>query len=89
MPRRKIRIIDVLFWTAVIGSDIVVYVILGTLLMSYEDRFDDSKGEFWSLGSMDTREKIIYISYRGWMFLNAVGIVYIAYRIYKRIKFSK
>ncbi|MDP2388506.1 MAG: hypothetical protein Q8M29_19185 [Bacteroidota bacterium] len=89
MISRKIRIIDILFWVAVIGSDILVYVILGALLMSYEDRFDDSKGEFWSLASMDTREKIIYISYRGWMVLNAIGIIYIVYRIYKRIKLRK
>ena len=89
MTLRKIRIIDLIFWSAIIGSDIFVYTFLGTLLMSYEDRFDGSKGEFWSLGSMDTREKIIYISYKGWMVLNVIGIVYIAYRIYKRIKLSK
>lgn len=89
MPTRKIRVIDIVFWTAIIGSDIFVFLILGTLLMSYEDRFDESKGEFWSLASMDAREKIIYISYKGWMVLNAIGIFYILYIVYKRIKSTR
>ena len=33
--------------------------------MGYDDNYDSSKGEYWSLSSMNSTEKMIYICYNG------------------------
>jgi hypothetical protein len=57
MAKTKIRLIDIIFWIAIIGADLFVFIILGLLLMGYDDNYDSSKGEYWSLASMSTTEK--------------------------------
>jgi hypothetical protein len=86
MIKRKIRFIGIFYWVAIIGADIFVFILLGVLLMGYDDNYDSSKGEYWSLGSMNTTEKIIYIAYNGWILINIISILYIGFRIYRRIK---
>ena len=62
MIKTKICFIDVIHWLAIIGADLFVYIVLGLLLMGYDDNYDSSKGEYWSLESMDSTEKIIYFA---------------------------
>jgi hypothetical protein len=82
----KIKLIDILYWAAFIAADIFIFLILSLLLMGYDDSYDISKGEYWSLSSMNTTEKLIYIFYLIWIGLNTIGLVYLGYKIYKRIK---
>lgn len=86
MFKTKIRIIDVFYWLAIIGTDIFVYIIFGLLLMGYDDNWDSSKGEYWSLASMNNAEKIIYFGLQTWNIINIGGVIYIGWKIYKRIK---
>lgn len=86
MAKFKVRFIDVIYWLAIIGADIFVFIILGLLLMGYDDNYDSSKGEYWSLASMNKTERIIYICYNAWIVLNLIGLIYIGYKIYKRTK---
>jgi hypothetical protein len=86
MDKFQIRLKDILIWFAIIAVDIFVFIILGFLLMNYDDFYDSSKGEYWSLESMNSTEKIVYICYNAWIVLNIIGLLYIGRKIYKKIK---
>ena len=88
MTKTRIRIFDIVFWLAIIGADFSIFFILGILLMSYDDNYDSSKGEYWSLSSMNTTEKVFYVCYNTWIVLNIIGAIFIGRKIYKRIKNS-
>jgi hypothetical protein len=85
MPNFKIRFIDLLYWLAIIGADLFVFIILGILLMGYDDNYDSSKGGYWSWTSMNTSQKMIYAAYLGWIILNIIGLVYIVFKLYRQI----
>ena len=93
MGNVKKQIVTIICWLIIIAADYFVFAILGLLLMRYEDFWDDSKGEIWSLASMTLTEKLIYISYNIWIILNIIGFIcmlaYTGKKIYKRIKNSK
>ena len=72
---------NILIGTILILFDIVVYLFLGLALMQYDDFYDESKGEYWSLASMTFSEKIPYIGINIWNILNLIAIGYIIYRI--------
>jgi hypothetical protein len=84
MGKIKIGIKNILILLAIIVTDVFVFIILGLLLMNYDDFYDSSKGEYWSLVSMNTTEKIIYICYNGWIISNIIGLVYLVWKIYRR-----
>jgi uncharacterized membrane protein len=44
MIKTKIRIVDIVYWLALIGADIFIFLIIGLLLMGYDDSYDISKG---------------------------------------------
>jgi hypothetical protein len=88
MVKTKIRFVDIIYWLAIIGADLFVYIVLGLLLMGYDDNYDSSKGEYWSLASMNTTEKIIYFALQTWNVINIIGVLYIGRRLYKRIKYG-
>lgn len=86
MKKIKIRLTDIIYWLALISADIFIFFILSLLLMGYDDNYDSSKGEYWSLVSMNTTEKILYISYNLWILLNIIAIIYIGKKVYKWLK---
>jgi len=88
MVKTKIRFVDIIYWLAIIGADLFVYIILGLLLMGYDDNYDSSKGEYWSLASMNSTEKLIYFALQVWNILNLIGVFFIGHRLYKRIKYG-
>ena len=61
--------------------DAVLHIFLGIYLMKYDDFYDESEGEYWSLASMEVDEKIAYIALNVSGILNVIAIVYIIYRI--------
>ena len=86
MAKFKIRLLDVVYGIAIIGADLLVWVILGLLLMGYEDHYDSSKGAYWSLASMNMMEKIIYLCCHAWIILNIIGLLYIGRKIYRKTR---
>lgn len=86
MVKTKIRFVDIIYWLAIIGADIFVYMILGVLQMDYDDNYDSSKGEYWSLASMNTWQLFFYLLLQLWNILNIIGIIFIGRKIYKRLK---
>lgn len=56
MAKFKIRFVDIVYGVAIIGADLFVFILLGLLPMGYDDSYDSSKGEYWSLASMHSTE---------------------------------
>jgi len=77
-------------WPSIIVTDIFIFLFLGLLQMQYDDFYDESKGEYWSLASMNMQEKIYFFALEFWVILNIIGLVYILFyigrKIYKRKK---
>lgn len=88
MSKVKIRFIDIIYWLAIIGADILVYMILGVLQMDYDDNYDSSKGEYWSLASMNKWQLLFYFLLQLWNIVNIIGLIFIGRKIYKRIKYD-
>jgi len=88
MVKTKIRFVDIIYWLAIIGADIFVYMILGVLQMDYDDNYDSSKGEYWSLASMNKWQLFFYFLLQFWNLLNIIGLIFIGRKIYKRIKYG-
>lgn len=86
MEKIKIRFVDVIFWLAILGTDIFIYIILGILQMDYDDTYDSSKGAYWSLASMNTQQIFFYFALQIWHILNITGLIFIGRKMYKRIK---
>jgi hypothetical protein len=88
MVKLKVRFVDVFYSLAIIAADIFIYLILGILQMSYDDNYDSSKGEYWSLASMNTRQLIYYFLLQFWNLVNIIGLIIIGRKIYKHIKYG-
>jgi hypothetical protein len=84
--RFKVRLIDIIYWMALIVTDLFIYIVLSLLLMGYDDNYDTSKGEYMSWKSMAIFDKTVFISLNLWHLANVLVIVYIGYRVYKNIK---
>lgn len=70
----------------VVIFDLAVYVLLGLLLMNYDDFQTEVNGEYWSLAKMTTTEKITYIGLNAWHVINLLGIVYTLYSLIRKLK---
>ncbi len=70
---------------AIIIADLAIYTLFGLLLMIYDDFYMESKGEYWSLASMTSSEKVIYIGWNVWNVINLLGIVYFVYRLTRKL----
>lgn len=77
---------NLLIGIGIILLDLVVYMILGLLLMSYDDFYDESKGEYWSLESMTFWQKVNYIGLNIW---HLVNLILMAFVIFKLVLFVK
>lgn len=84
----KIKWKHVALGTGIVLFDLFIYFVLALLLMNYDDFYTESKGEYWSLASMTTSEKITYISFVAWPVLNVLGVLYIIFRILKKLEMN-
>lgn len=51
--------------------------------MGYDDFYDESKGEYWSLASMTLFEKSVYISLMIWNIINWIIGGFVIFKIVK------
>jgi len=65
--------------------DLFVFVFCGIYMMGYDDFYDKSQGEYFSLSSMKTEYKMVWIFYNFWIVLNCVLLFYIIYRYYRKM----
>ncbi len=66
--------------------DVFVGLVLGVLMMSYDDSYDESKGEYWSWESMNTFQKSVSVGLDVWWTINLVVIGYLLYKFIKQIR---
>ncbi len=55
-------------------------------MMSYDDNYDESKGEYWSLESMTDFDKAVVVGLYFWHAVNIIGICYLFYKFIKGIR---
>lgn len=84
--KRLLTIKNILFAFGIILFDLIVYILLGLMLMNYDDFYDESKGEYWSLESMDFWQKVNYIGLNIWHLINLIAIAYVIYRVVKEMR---
>lgn len=70
----------------VVVVDLAIYIMLGLLLMNYEDFYDESQGPYWSWESMETLDRVAYVAWHIWVTLNVVLLLYSVYRVYCNVK---
>lgn len=80
---------QILFFILFIIIDLVLWIVIGLIILNYEDFYDESKGEYFSLASMTTIEKIAYFSYYILIVLNIALIIYFAYSLIKKHLLNK
>ena len=66
--------------------DFAIYIFFGLVILNYEDFYNESKGEYWSLMSMTTVEKIAYVGYFVWCIVNILLILWFTYKLIKVLR---
>lgn len=77
---------SIIKWTIILIFDFSIFMILSVLLMDYDDFYDESKGEYWSLGSMTNCQKVIYILHNLWLLLNFLFFILLLWTGWKKFK---
>lgn len=77
---------SIIKWTIILIFDFSIFMILSVLLMDYDDFYDESKGEYWSLGSMTNYQKVIYILHNLWLLLNFLFFILVLWTGWKKFK---
>jgi hypothetical protein len=77
------QIVIVLF---LIILDLFIYILFGFLLMGYDDFYEESKGEYFSLESMTTSEQITFVGLQFWNVVNTLIVIFILCRTFIKRK---
>lgn len=80
---------NILIGIGLIVFDLAVYLFLGVMLMGYDDTYEESKGEYWSWGSMNFSQKVYCVSLNLWNLINIILIVFLIYKIVKKVLTAK
>jgi hypothetical protein len=70
----------VIFWIFILVLDILLYFIIGFILLSYEDFYNENKGAYWSFESMTLIESVAFIGYYVLISINIVFLIYLVYK---------
>ncbi len=70
----------------IVFVDVIIYIVFGVMMMAYDDSYDESKGEYWSLESMTVFDKTIYFSIMLWNIINLLAILFILFNFVKQIR---
>ena len=79
----------VIFFILFIIIDFALWIAIGLTILNYEDFYDESKGEYFSLASMTAIEKVAYIGYYIWIILNIILVISITYRLINKYILKK
>ena len=84
----KINYKSIIKWIAILIFDYLVFVVLGLLLIGYDDFYDESKGEYWSMASMTPFQKGVYILLNLWWLLNFLFLIKILWSYWTKLRKS-
>lgn len=79
----KVSLKKIVLLSLILIVDVIVCLFLALMLMNYEDHYGGTNGEEWTLASMNSSEKLFFISYIIWFILNWIIIIYIAIKTFK------
>ena len=83
------KIKNVIFIISFIIFDFAIWVIIGLILLNYEDFYEESKGEYFSLSSMTIIQKIGFFSYYIWIISNIGLGIFFLYRLINKYLLKK
>jgi hypothetical protein len=86
MPNSKVRFPDIIFWLARLGTYLFIYIVLGILMMDYEDHWDETKGILRSDASMNRLQWLYYLALQARNIINIFFVIYIFRRFFKKRK---
>jgi hypothetical protein len=73
-------------YLSIVVINLLLYLVLTFGLVNYEDAFDGSKGEFYSLSSMEITEKIGYLSLILWYVINSILLCLVLFKLWRKKK---
>lgn len=79
----------VIIWLIIGLIDVFIYIVLGLLLMNYDDFYDESKGAYWSFESMNSYQKNVYIAFNIWVAIHQLLALYLIVRFIRKVFFKK
>ena len=84
----KFKYKNIIKWVVILVLDYLVFAVLGLFLMDYDDFYVESQGEYWSLASMDTFQKCVYILLNLWWLLNFLFLIKILWSCWTKLRKS-
>lgn len=72
--------LEIFYWLVIFTADFAFYLYSSLFLLNYEDRYDVSKGPFYSLGSMTSFEKTGFILQQVWIWGNLIVLAYFLFK---------
>ena len=84
--KKLFKLKNIVIGIGLIFFDLAVYLFLGLMLMGYDDFYEESKGEYWSLASMTFWQKVNYIGLQLWHLINIILIVFLLFKIVNKFK---
>lgn len=70
----------------IVFLDIFIYIVLGVMMMAYDDNYNESKGEYGSWTSMTTFDKTISCLVLFWNVVNIFTAIFILHTFIKQIR---
>ncbi|KQO22410.1 hypothetical protein ASF10_08490 [Flavobacterium sp. Leaf82] len=64
--------------------DLAVFIFCGVYMIGYDDFYEESQGEYFSLSSMETKFKIVWIFLIFWQVLNCFLLFCILFKAYEK-----
>jgi hypothetical protein len=73
-------------YLSIVVINLLLYLVLTFGLVNYEDAFDGSKGEFYSLSSMEITEIICFLSLILWYVINSILLCLVLFKLWRKKK---
>ena len=73
-------------YLSIVVINLLLYLVLTFGLVNYEDAFDGSKGEFYSLSSMEITEIICFLSLILWYVINSILLCMVVFKLWRKKK---
>lgn len=77
---------NIIIGIGVILLNLAIYLFLGVMLIGYDDFYEESKGEYFSLASMTFWQKVNYISLYLWCLINIILLVFLIFKILNKVE---
>ncbi|MFD1757335.1 hypothetical protein ACFSC6_19145 [Rufibacter sediminis] len=81
-----VRTKTIFIWVGIFLLDVAVYAAFSFMMMSYDDFYEESKGEYLSWSSMSSFDRAVVIGLYIWHAVNIFLLYYIVKKFARRLK---